>query len=405
MSSSLPPPFERHVSDLKSTAAAATRQLAVSVRATKPEACLRAARELRLRAESSRRHGQLSDSLYFLFRLVNFLIAVMDAHGAAPAAPACAALANEALDAAAAVKEELRSRFAEAAGGARAAAAAPALQRPALPPAPAAATACAKPAAATFVAAPAAASAPPAAAAFLSAAAAAAPASTPVDARLPPPPLAADAAAAVSLLPRASDESAAAAVPPALLLRRLLLPATLLETFAQLAAANTVLPPRGIETCGILAGYEAPADGAAAPRPLLVVTHLIVPKQRGGADQCEMTDEDELLAYCLREGLITLGWVHVHPSQDCFLSSLDQHTHGALQSMLPEAVAVVLAPCDAAAPSAVFRLTDAGAELIQRCELRGFHPHDVPFVIYDRSAHCVWVADAPLVVADLRGVP
>ena len=32
--------------------------------------------------------------------------------------------------------------------------------------------------------------------------------------------------------------------------------------------------------------------------------------------------------------------------QDCFMSSVDVHTHCAYQLMLPEAVAVVYAPCD-----------------------------------------------------------
>ena len=140
----------------------------------------------------------------------------------------------------------------------------------------------------------------------------------------------------------------------------------------------------------------------------LVLTHLIVPQQVGGADNCEMRGEDELLEFCLSEGLMTLGWIHTHPSQDCFLSSLDQHTHCGYQSTMAEAVAVVVAPTDARAPFAVFRLTDgdssggSGLELIQRCEARGFHPHDVPFVIYEASSHVAWSAEAALRIVDLR---
>lgn len=47
---------------------------------------------------------------------------------------------------------------------------------------------------------------------------------------------------------------------------------------------------------------------------------------------------------CDSRGIITLGWVHTHPRQTCFLSSVDLHTHCGYQSMLEEAVAVVLAP-------------------------------------------------------------
>ncbi|CAN0515532.1 unnamed protein product, partial [Ectocarpus sp. 8 AP-2014] len=48
----------------------------------------------------------------------------------------------------------------------------------------------------------------------------------------------------------------------------------------------------------------------------------------------------------LSNKLITLGWIHTHPKQDCFMSSVDLHTHCGYQLMLPEAVAVVYAPSD-----------------------------------------------------------
>ena len=42
--------------------------------------------------------------------------------------------------------------------------------------------------------------------------------------------------------------------------------------------------------------------------------------------------------------VITLGWIHTHPSQSAFLSSVDLHTHFGYQSMMPEAIAIVYAP-------------------------------------------------------------
>jgi STAM-binding protein len=45
-----------------------------------------------------------------------------------------------------------------------------------------------------------------------------------------------------------------------------------------------------------------------------------------------------------KQELITLGWIHTHPSQTAFLSSVDLHTHAGYQLMLPEAVAIVCAP-------------------------------------------------------------
>lgn len=45
-----------------------------------------------------------------------------------------------------------------------------------------------------------------------------------------------------------------------------------------------------------------------------------------------------------RYDLLTLGWIHTHPSQSCFLSSVDLHTQYSYQLMCGESVAVVLAP-------------------------------------------------------------
>lgn len=52
----------------------------------------------------------------------------------------------------------------------------------------------------------------------------------------------------------------------------------------------------------------------------------------------------QVFAYQNEHDLITLGWIHTHPSQTAFLSSVDLHTHCAYQMMLSEAVAIVCAP-------------------------------------------------------------
>ena len=51
-----------------------------------------------------------------------------------------------------------------------------------------------------------------------------------------------------------------------------------------------------------------------------------------------------MFQYQQDNNLMTLGWIHTHPSHDCFLSSVDMHTHMSYQLMLDEAVAVVVAP-------------------------------------------------------------
>ena len=187
------------------------------------------------------------------------------------------------------------------------------------------------------------------------------------------------------------------------------LPARLRTAFAALSADSTATPPRGVETCAVLAGREeAPAAASAGG---FAVTHLILPQQSGGADACEMSPagEDAVLAECLSAGVVTLGWIHSHPSQTAFLSAPDQHTHAGYQSLLPEAVAVVLAPRDAAtacaAGCAAFSLSEAGLALVLRCERRGHHPHnDAPGEeAYGPARHVEWLAAAPLTVVDLRG--
>lgn len=41
---------------------------------------------------------------------------------------------------------------------------------------------------------------------------------------------------------------------------------------------------------------------------------------------------------------MVLGWIHTHPTQTCFMSSRDLHTHVGYQVMMPESIAIVCAP-------------------------------------------------------------
>jgi STAM-binding protein len=197
--------------------------------------------------------------------------------------------------------------------------------------------------------------------------------------------------------------------PPLRDLRPVVLPVSLVDTFEGLSFANTALPPRGIETCSILCGV--PSNGT------LRMTTLVVPAQTAGPDNCAMTEEGELklLQLCQTEGLLALGWLHTHPSQDCFMSSLDCHTHCGWQSSLPEAIALVLSPRAAAGKrTGVFRLTDepraagqpagstiTGLSTIQHCEGTGFHPHPGGVVLTEQCGH-VRFEVCPLRVIDQR---
>ena len=136
-------------------------------------------------------------------------------------------------------------------------------------------------------------------------------------------------------------------------------------------------------------------------------TTLIIPKQEGTSDTVGMTHEEELIGYCCSAdggNLMQLGWIHTHPSQSCFMSSVDIHTHCGYQTMLPEAVAVVVALRNPRKPQVgVFRLTEPeGLQLIQRCELRGFHPHPLPDPQIYKNHHAVLWEDSAFAVVDLR---
>ncbi|KAL6775812.1 hypothetical protein ACKKBG_A18585 [Auxenochlorella protothecoides x Auxenochlorella symbiontica] len=141
----------------------------------------------------------------------------------------------------------------------------------------------------------------------------------------------------------------------------------LMDEFLRYATSNT---RRGIESCGILAGTLSVDDA------VFTITTLIVPKQEGTSDTVQALNEEEIFEAQDSRGLYPLGWIHTHPTQTCFLSSIDVHTHCGYQTMLDEAVAIVMAPRDPSKRVGIFRLTTPGGlKTVQRCDLRGFHTH------------------------------
>lgn len=116
-------------------------------------------------------------------------------------------------------------------------------------------------------------------------------------------------------------------------LRTIFLPATLRQQFLLMAGPNT---KRNLETCGILCGTLI--------KNALFVSRLVIPEQEATSDTCATKDEEGLFEYCDKEDLMVLGWIHTHPTQTCFMSSVDLHTHCSYQLMLPESIAIVCAP-------------------------------------------------------------
>ncbi|XP_012283983.1 STAM-binding protein-like A [Orussus abietinus] len=174
------------------------------------------------------------------------------------------------------------------------------------------------------------------------------------------------------------------------LLRDMIVPNRLMQEFLTLAFNNTV---NNKETCGVLAGK--------LERNKLLVTHLLIPKQTGSPDSCITHNEEDIFDYQDQHNLITLGWIHTHPTQTAFLSSVDLHTHCAYQLMMAEAVAVVCAP--KYDETGLFTLTpDYGLDFIASCRESGFHPHPSEPPLYTKANHCKLDPLASVVVVDLR---
>lgn len=143
---------------------------------------------------------------------------------------------------------------------------------------------------------------------------------------------------------------------------------SMMDTFLRLANSNT---SKNLETCGILAG--------SLKSRKFYITALIIPKQESTSDTCQATNEEEIFDVQDKRSLFPLGWIHTHPTQSCFMSSVDVHTHYSYQVMLPEAVAIVMAPKDRTKTHGIFRLTTPGGmSVIRHCERRGFHSHEQP---------------------------
>lgn len=170
-------------------------------------------------------------------------------------------------------------------------------------------------------------------------------------------------------------------------------PFSLLQAFDQYASSNT---KQNQETCGVLCGKLV--------RNELYVTHVILPKQIGSANQCNTMDEEHLYMVQSQRDLLTLGWIHTHPTQTAFLSSIDLHTQYGYQIMLAEAVAIVLSPT--ADPNyGAFTISPDGMKMIQQCTYGAtFHSHDRDTGLFEQAKHLTFNMDprAKVQFIDLR---
>ncbi|KAG8641736.1 hypothetical protein MANES_12G028300v8 [Manihot esculenta] len=101
-----------------------------------------------------------------------------------------------------------------------------------------------------------------------------------------------------------------------------------------------------------------------------------------------------------------LGAFLTHPSQSCFMSSIDLHTQYSYQVMVPEAFAIVMAPTDSSRSYGIFRLSDpSGMNVLKECQETGFHPHSEPpngSPIYEHCSNVYTNSNLRFEIFDLR---
>ncbi|KAI0259028.1 hypothetical protein BC834DRAFT_926366 [Gloeopeniophorella convolvens] len=176
-----------------------------------------------------------------------------------------------------------------------------------------------------------------------------------------------------------------------------------LERFISIGRINT---ERNRETCGLLLGKQKDRR--------YVVTTLLIPKQISTHNACTMEDEVAIAQFAKQHALVTLGWIHIHPTEPCFMTSVDLHVQSIFQSVLPEAFAVICSPKHS--PNfMIYRLTDpSGIRTILSCEeSNALHTHTERQLYAVREpqpseaqptdhVHVTTMWNMPLEVVDLR---
>lgn len=109
--------------------------------------------------------------------------------------------------------------------------------------------------------------------------------------------------------------------------RKMFVPSDLIQKFLEAVKSNT---EKKHEACGYIFGIPSKKG--------LIVTHVFIPKQTVGTDNCETTSDGafEVARFCFDNHYCQYGWIHTHPTQDCFFSSIDLHNQYDSQKQLAE---------------------------------------------------------------------
>ena len=148
-----------------------------------------------------------------------------------------------------------------------------------------------------------------------------------------------------------------------------------------------------IENCVFLCGK--------GKKRSLKVTHIIITDQKGRKKSCETLNEENFYYYATENNFRTFEWIHTHPTQSSFLSSIDIHSQYKYQSLLLEAILVV---CSLKTQvTDLFTLTPDGMKTISQCDQTGFHDHaGMSQSIYVKASHIVIDEELIANVIDLR---
>lgn len=107
---------------------------------------------------------------------------------------------------------------------------------------------------------------------------------------------------------------------------------------------------------------------------MATIRHCFLPIQKGTKDFCEVLDYSGLSVYTVKHDLQQYGWIHTHPTHNCFMSSVDMHTTQIYQNQKPCSIAIVCALEESVIKS--YRMTPDGMDLIANCKDETlFHPH------------------------------
>jgi len=171
--------------------------------------------------------------------------------------------------------------------------------------------------------------------------------------------------------------------------RSVMIPGKLITNFLSLAKQNS---DRNVETLGMLGGKLS--------KNKFTVTHLLIPKQTGQSDRCDLQGHEELGDTYDNEDIILVGWIHTHPAYDVFLSSVDMHNQYEYQNMLDEFVAVV---CSIKFnETGYLSLTEEGMQEIGKCSQTNFHPHSKTPALFKTASHVIHDDTLNIKVMDLR---